>query len=80
MFATAIIIISTRVATGIWPASLVLPTGTKFGFMTQKAPNKIGEARKYVAEIWPDISQKSRKRHNFYFLLFLHEAIEELEL
>jgi hypothetical protein len=62
MFATAVIRISTWVAKGIYPASLGLPTGTKFGPFTQKVPNKTGEAGKYVAEIWPDISQKIRKK------------------
>jgi hypothetical protein len=75
MFATSVIIISTRIATGIYPASLVSPTGTKFGCINQKVPNKTGEGRKYNVgrNLARHFLKELKKRQNFYFL-FLHEA------
>jgi hypothetical protein len=58
MFATSVIRISTWVARVIYLASLVLPTGTKFGCVTQKVRIKLERPE----NMWPKFGQTFSKR------------------
>jgi hypothetical protein len=76
LFATAVTIISTRVATGIYPASLVSPTGTKFGCVTQKVRIKMERPE----NMWPKFGQTFSKRAKIKGRTFIFFSCMKQEL